>query len=71
MAVRAQSRARGDRKAQGRRWLGGLLLAAMAAGGTWPGRDARAQKPSRDDVQAAYLYNFGKFVRWPEGAGHG
>lgn len=27
--------------------------------------DAMAQKPSRDDVQAAYLYNFGKFVRWP------
>jgi len=24
-----------------------------------------AQRPSRDDVQAAYLYNFGKFVRWP------
>jgi len=26
---------------------------------------AWAQRPSRDDVQAAYLYNFGKFVRWP------
>ena len=25
-----------------------------------------AQKTSRDDVQAAYLYNFGKFVRWPQ-----
>jgi hypothetical protein len=27
-----------------------------------------AQKSSRDDVQAAYLYNFGKFARWPEGS---
>jgi hypothetical protein len=26
---------------------------------------ASGQKLSRDDVQAAYLYNFGKFVRWP------
>jgi len=34
-------------------------------------QEAGAQKPSRDDVQAAYLYNFGKFVRWPENAGHG
>ncbi len=32
--------------------------------------DATAQKPSRDDVQAAYLYNFGKFVRWPGDASH-
>jgi hypothetical protein len=53
-------------------WLGCVLLAAMAAAwGAWPARDARAQKPSRDDVQAAYLYNFGKFVRWPEAGGHG
>jgi len=29
-----------------------------------------AQKLSRDEVQAAYLYNFGKFVRWPGDAGH-
>lgn len=31
---------------------------------------ARAQQPSPDEVEAAYLYNFGKFVRWPQG-GHG
>ena len=35
-----------------------LMLAAQAG---------QAQKTSRDDVQAAYLYNFGKFVRWPQG----
>ena len=34
-------------------------------------QDAGAEKPARDDVQAAYLYNFGQFVRWPEGAGRG
>jgi hypothetical protein len=47
-----------------------LLLAAVAflAGSVTA---ARAEKPSRDDVQAAYLYNFGKFVRWPESRGLG
>ena len=43
---------------------GWLLLALLAALVSSPA--AWAQKPSRDDVQAAYLYNFGKFVRWPE-----
>jgi hypothetical protein len=28
-------------------------------------------RPSFDDVEAAYLYNFGKFVRWPASADHG
>ena len=28
---------------------------------------AQAPKPSQEDVQAAYLYNFAKFVRWPVG----
>ncbi len=37
-----------------------VLLAAF-------GRSTRAQapRPSQEDVQAAYLYNFAKFVRWP------
>lgn len=39
-----------------------LMLVAQPAG---------AQKTSRDDVQAAYLYNFGKFVRWPQGPDRG
>ena len=26
----------------------------------------QAAKPSAYDVEAAYLFNFGKFVRWPE-----
>lgn len=41
----------------------------------WPmlwghGKLAWGQRPSQDEVEAAYLYNFGKFVRWPE-AGRG
>ncbi len=48
-----------------------VLLTAVAALGVLIVPWAQAQKPSRDDVQAAYLYNFGKFVRWPEGAGRG
>jgi hypothetical protein len=35
-----------------------LLLAASAA-------PAQTPLPNADQVQAAYLYNFGKFVRWP------
>jgi hypothetical protein len=26
-------------------------------------------KPGEYEVKAAYLYNFGKFIRWPDGAG--
>jgi hypothetical protein len=51
-----------------RHWLVSSLLPgvaiAIACSPTW----LWAQKPSRDDVQAAYLYNFGKFARWPEGS---
>lgn len=39
-------------------WLAAVCLPIPSLG----------QRPSRDDVQAAYLYNFGKFVRWPENA---
>jgi len=28
----------------------------------------QASKPSEYDVEAAYLYNFGKFVQWPTGS---
>jgi hypothetical protein len=46
-----------------------LLVAAACVAGSIT--NAPAQEPSRDDVQAAYLYNFGKFVRWPESRGFG
>jgi hypothetical protein len=51
-----------------RRWLGGTLLIGVAIAIVCLPVCLRAQKSSRDDVQAAYLYNFGKFARWPEGA---
>jgi YfiR/HmsC-like len=47
-------------------WVLGIVLAVAMASPA-----VRAQKPSRDDVLAAYLYNFGKFVRWPESRGLG
>ena len=50
--------------------LASLLLVMAAAFSSMPGAQLAAQKLSRDDVQAAYLYNFGKFVRWPGDAGH-
>ena len=45
-----------------------LMMAAPVA------RDAPAQVsagPSLIDVQSVYLFDFAKFVRWPEGADHG
>ena len=61
--ARLQLRTRWAQRPSGWGWLACAVLAAAAA---IPSQTA-AQKPSRDDVQAAYLYNFGKFVRWPEG----
>jgi len=49
--------------------LAAAVLAALTVLGSAPG--ARAQRPSQDEVEAAYLYNFGKFVRWPETEGQG
>ncbi|HUQ49082.1 MAG TPA: YfiR family protein [Terriglobales bacterium] len=37
-----------------------LVVFAIAAG-----INAHAQKPTEYQVKAAYLYNFGKFVKWP------
>ncbi|MFZ0632232.1 MAG: YfiR family protein [Acidobacteriaceae bacterium] len=64
---------RGNARARRLRWwLGGWLLAvAGAASAGLPAQNARAQRPSRDDVEAAYLYNFGKFVRWPSSSTQG
>ncbi|HEY1808299.1 MAG TPA: YfiR family protein [Acidobacteriaceae bacterium] len=65
--------ARRENRSWGRkRWLAGLLLAVagVASAGLGP-QSARGQRPSRDEVEAAYLYNFGKFVRWPAASGRG
>lgn len=62
----AQETIRGSRVG---RWVAGVLLAALAAGCLH--QKAEAQRPSRDEIEAAYLYNFGKFVRWPSGSDSG
>lgn len=49
-----------------RRWLAMLVLAAVAQVCTAsPRYKADTKEPSSVEVEAAYLYNFGKFVRWP------
>jgi hypothetical protein len=45
----------------GLRWLWGALFAAVLAVSS----HAQASKANAGQVQAAYLYNFGKFVKWP------
>jgi hypothetical protein len=45
------------------------VTAAMYAAS--PVNRAGAERPSPDLVEAAYLYNFGKFVRWPATAAQG
>lgn len=57
-----------------RRLTAGLLAAAAAVAGLaaagQPGRMV-SERASSDQVEAAYLYNFGKFVRWPATASQG
>jgi hypothetical protein len=49
-----------------------MLLFAIALGATeTPPAGADADRASLGDVEAAYLYNFGKFVRWPDDPSHG
>ena len=51
------------------RWLALPLLACVAASAAVVAPvKTESQRASLDDVEAAYLYNFGKFVRWPEAA---
>ncbi len=58
----------------GRAWhwvLGALLASVVAAPGAVQAGGADAQRASPEEVEAAYLYNFGKFVRWPEDRARG
>ncbi len=59
---------RRDRKIGKRRcsWISALLLAVVSlVCAASPVDRADAERPSPDQVEAAYLYNFGKFTRWP------
>ena len=52
------------------RWLpaiASLLLSIFATAA----EAATVSQPSQSDVEAAYLFDFGKFVRWPAGADQG
>ncbi len=49
-----------------------LFLAMLASTTLVPSQSgARSLHPTQNDVEAAYLYNFGKFVHWPSDAEHG
>jgi len=50
--------------------LPALLVSLSLCGLAPPAADA-AQQPSQSDVEAVYLFDFGKFVRWPAGADQG
>jgi YfiR/HmsC-like len=51
-------------------WILGSLLAALALPALLLAARAPAQapRPNAQQVQAAYLFNFGKFVKWPTAA---
>jgi hypothetical protein len=46
----------------------GLVLASVLLVGAMPRRAAAQRRAAEIDVQAAYLYRFGQFVRWPAAA---
>jgi hypothetical protein len=50
-------------------WRAGMLLLLVAFQALAP-TDGRGLTPSatEDEVEAVYLYNFAKFIRWPQGA---
>lgn len=49
----------------------GVALAVGTLCAATPPDKASAERASPDQVEAAYLYNFGKFVRWPGAASQG
>ncbi|MGA7885815.1 MAG: YfiR family protein [Acidobacteriaceae bacterium] len=71
MRPRRKRRAeRGARRVRG--WVTALTLATIAmAHADTPAERSVAERASSDQVEAAYLYNFGKFVRWPATASQG
>jgi hypothetical protein len=68
--MRRTSDKQGDRRRRTSLLLVPLLacVPAVTTSVSAPPADKGAHA-SLDDVEAAYLYNFGKFVRWPESAG--
>jgi YfiR/HmsC-like len=64
----------GSRGAEKRRFSAAWILCVLASlvifasGHSSPVQAASDRKPTEYDVKAAYLYNFGKFARWPADA---
>jgi hypothetical protein len=52
--------------------MASILLAVLLLTAVWIPTEAHAQAPplSQYDVQAVYLFDFAKFVRWPAGTEH-
>ena len=48
-----------------------FLLLALLSVGAVRDADPAATEPSQSDVEAVYLFDFGKFVRWPDNAASG
>lgn len=48
-----------------------LILSLTLCGFTPQGTAAAAPQPLQSEVEAVYLFDFGKFVRWPTGADQG
>jgi YfiR/HmsC-like len=49
-----------------RLWVGGAVVALSGLLFSVAGWSLEQPKPSEFQVETAYLYNFGKFVRWPD-----
>lgn len=47
------------------RWMAALVAMAVWIAPLFGVARAESKKPSINDVEAVYLYDFGKFVRWP------
>jgi len=70
IGVRAPSEVRTGRASQPVSLTILAMLAWLLLAPVWFTLNARAQSPgaSQYDVEAVYLYNFAKFVRWPPGS---
>ncbi|MDD5712094.1 MAG: YfiR family protein [Smithellaceae bacterium] len=51
-----------------RKRLWRIFLALLAIFMGFTSLDARAEQPTEDQVRAAFIYNFAKYVEWPESA---
>ena len=48
-------------------WIRGIIAISWLCLGAVPAV-CRVDNPSEDQVKAAYLYNFGRYIKWPSAA---